>query len=129
MVYFNLVNLLYLYTQIVEQSGGACGLRDLELLKSAIAQPQMTFDSQELYPTLVEKAAAIGHSLIGNHPFLDGNKRIGHATIETFLLLNGFEISSTVDEQEQVILQLASGGMSREELTEWLKSHIVEKGK
>ena len=74
----------------------------------------MTFGGEDLYPTLVDKAAALGFSLILNHPFLDGNKRIGHAVMEVFLILNGYEISATVDEQEQVILALAAGRMSRE---------------
>ncbi len=65
---------------------------------------------------------------MNNHPFIDGNKRAGQIAMEKFLELNGFEIDSTVDEQEQIILQLASGGMSREELVYWLKGHIVEKG-
>ncbi len=85
----------------------------------------MTFGGQELYPTLVEKASALGFSLIRNHPFVDGNKRIGHAAMETFLVLNGYEIKASVDEQERVILQVASGEMGREAFTEWLRAHVV----
>jgi len=77
-------------------------------------------------PTIVEKAAALGFSLITNHPFLDGNKRIGHAVIEVFLVLNGFEIDASVDEQEDIILQVASGTLSREVFTEWLRVHMIE---
>ena len=89
----------------------------------------MTFGGEELYPTVVEKASALGFSLVKNHPFVDGNKRIGHAAMEVFLLLNGFEIEATVDEQEEVILQLASGKLGRDEFTEWLREHIVEKNR
>ena len=71
----------------------------------------MTFGGKDLYPSLVEKAAALGYSLIQNHPFLDGNKRTGHAVMEVFLSLNDFEIQSSVDEQENIILQVASGEM------------------
>ncbi len=85
----------------------------------------MTFDGQALYPSLVEKASALGFSLIRNHPFVDGNKRIGHAAMETFLVLNGYEIEASVDELERVILQVASGEMGREAFTEWLRAHIV----
>jgi death-on-curing protein len=109
------------------QSGGAEGLMHLSALESALAQPQMTFDGEDLYPTLVDKAAALGYALIKNHPFLDGNKRTGHAAMEVFLVLNGYEIRTTVDEQEHVILQVAASEIDREEFTAWLRSHIVAK--
>jgi death-on-curing protein len=84
----------------------------------------MTFGGKDLYPSIVEKAAALGHSLIQNHPFLDGNKRTGHAAMEVFLFLNGFEIRSSVDEQETIILQVASGEMDRGAFTVWLRDHV-----
>jgi death-on-curing protein len=86
----------------------------------------MTFDGRELYPTIVEKASALGFSLIQNHPFIDGNKRIGHAAMETFLMLNGHEISASADEQVDIILGVASGNISRHAFTNWLKEHIVD---
>ena len=73
---------------------------------------------------LAEQAAAIGFSLVSNHPFVDGNKRIGHAAMETFLLLNGLEFIATVDEQEMVVLGLAEGRLKRNAFTEWVRSHI-----
>ncbi len=93
-------------------------------LESAVAQPRMTFGGAELYPTVVEKAASLGFSLIQNHPFVDGNKRTAHAAMETFLVLNRYEIRATVDEQESVILQVASGRMNRDEFVRWLSDHI-----
>jgi death-on-curing protein len=84
----------------------------------------MTFGGEDLYPTLVDKAAAIGFSLVMNHPFIDGNKRIGHAAMEVFLVMNGYEIDAFVDEQETIILSLASGELEREAFTQWLKNHI-----
>jgi death-on-curing protein len=87
----------------------------------------MTFAGADLYPTLVEKAAALGYALIQNHPFVDANKRTGHAAMEVFLVLNGHEIRAAVDEQEQIILQVAAGERDREAFTEWLRSHIVER--
>ena len=128
MRYLTLYEVLELYRGIMEQSGGAIGVRDLNALESALAQPRMTFGGQELYPTIVEKAAALGFSLIKNHPFVDGNKRTAHATMETFLVLNGYEIRASVDEQERVILQVAAGKMAREAFMEWLRKHVVPKG-
>ncbi len=122
-----LAEILNLYRRIMEQSGGKMGIRNLSAIESAIIQPLMTFGDQELYSTIVEKASAIGFSLIMNHPFVDGNKRIGHAAMEVFLVINGFEINAEVDKQEKVILQLASGLMKRDEFTEWLGNHIVSK--
>ncbi len=107
------------------QSGGILGLRDPGGLESAVAQPEMTFGGDDLYPTITDKAAALGHALIQNHPFLDGNKRVGHAAMEVFLVLNGYEINAPVDEQEQIVLSVASGGMSRAEFGEWLKGRVV----
>jgi death-on-curing protein len=87
----------------------------------------MTVGGQELYPTIVEKASALGFSLIKNHPFVDGNKRTGHAAIEVFLILNGHEIKADVDEQEQVILQVAASKMDRDSFTAWLRTQVVGK--
>ena len=114
-----------LYRKIIVQSGGTQGIRDLGALESALAQPRVTFGGKELYPTTIEKASALGFSLIQNHPFVDGNKRAGHAAMETFLVLNGFEIDASVDEQERLVLQVASGKLERDEFTTWLRGHIV----
>ena len=115
------------HRQILAQSGGAAGLMHLPALESALAQPQMTFGGEELYPTVVDKAAVLGYTLIKNHPFLDGNKRTGHAAMEVFLVLNGYEIRAAVDEQERVILQVAASEIDREEFTTWLRAHVVAK--
>jgi death-on-curing protein len=127
MRYLALNEVLDLYRQVMDQSGGAVGIRDLNALESAVAQPRMTFGGQGLYPTVVEKASALGFSLVMNHPFVDGNKRIGHAAMETFLVLNGFEINASVDEQERVISQLAVSDLDRDEFTKWLRTHITER--
>src|SRR6185295_13549027 len=114
MRYLTLKEALELHRRIIEQSGGSKSVRDFGLLESALAQPLMTFDNVDLYPTLVEKAAALCFSIVSNHPFTDGNKRVGHAAMETFLLLNGYEISALVNDQEEVILSLAAGEYERE---------------
>lgn len=126
MRYLTLNEVLDLYYRILEQFGGSAGIRDFGALESALAQPKMTFGGEELYPTVVDKTAALGFSLISNHPFVDGNKRIGHAAIEVFLILNGYEIEAGVDEQEQIILEAAAGRRNRDGLKEWLSLHIVE---
>jgi death-on-curing protein len=123
--YLTLEEVLELHRLLLAQSGGLDGVRDLGCLESAIAQPRMTFDGQDLYPDLNEKAAAFGFSLVCNHPFVDGNKRVGHAALETFLVLNGFEIKAGVDEQEQIVLSVAAGTMPREDLVAWLRTKVV----
>ena len=127
MRYLNLPELIELHRRLIEDTGGAEGLRDLHGLESAIAQPRASFGGKELYPTLAEKAAAICYSLVLNHPFFDGNKRVGHAAMETFLLLNGSELDATIDEAEQIILKLASGTLKRDQLTHWIWDHITDR--
>jgi death on curing protein len=125
MRYLSLAEVLVLHERIVAQSGGATGLRDLGALQSAIAQPRATFDGVDLYPALPEKAAALAHSLVSNHPFIDGNKRIGHATLETFLVLNGFELAAPVADAERTFLALAEGSLTRAGLRDWIEQHLV----
>jgi death-on-curing protein len=122
--YLTIGEVLEIHQQIMDQFGGAMGILNLGGLESALAQPRMTFAGSDLYPSIGAKACALGYSLIQNHPFVDGNKRTGHAAMEIFLVLNGFEIQAPPDEQEQVILQVASGEMERDEFTTWLQSHL-----
>lgn len=124
MRHLTLSEVLSLHAELVATSGGAPGVRDLGRVQSALAQPQTTFEGEALYPTLVEKAGALGFALIQGHPFVDGNKRIGHAAVEVFLVLNGFELRESVDEQERAILAVASGQMSREAFTAWLAARV-----
>ncbi|MEW4570639.1 type II toxin-antitoxin system death-on-curing family toxin [Tautonia sp. JC769] len=124
----SLEEVIALHRMLIAQSGGSDGLRDPKTLDSAVSQPRMTFGGEDLYPTLIEKAAALGFSLVMNHAFIDGNKRIGHAAMEVFLALNGSEISASTDEQERVILDLAAGLLKREAFTEWLRTHTVARG-
>ena len=123
MRYLSLGEVVRLHQRLIEQSGGATGIRDLGLLDSALAQPRATFDDRDLHPTVLDKAAALCASLVQNHPFVDGNKRVGHAAMATFLVLNGVDVTASIDEQEKLILSLASGVSRREELVAWLKEH------
>jgi len=108
MRYLTLSEVLDLHRFVIEQSGGATGVRELGGVESAVAQPQMMFGTKKLYPTIESKATALCFSLIMNHPFVDGNKRIGHAAMETFLVMNGYEMVVEVDDSEKVILSLSS---------------------
>jgi len=125
MRYLGLGDILELYRRIMEETGGATGVRDINGLQSALAQPRMTFEGNDLYPSVAAKAAALGFSLIMNHPFLDGNKRVGHAAMELFLLMNGQEIAAPVDEQQATILRVAKGEIRREQFLNWLELHLV----
>ena len=122
--YLTLAEVIELHSQILAQVAGSGGIRDLGALESAIAQPRMTFGGEELYPTIIEKASALGFSIVMNHPFIDGNKRAGHAAMETFLVLNRLEIKVVVDEQERVILALAAGELERDAFTDWLRKSV-----
>ena len=126
MRHLSLAEVIALHRMVIEQAGGSPGLRDLGALESAIAQPRITFGGADLYPSLVEKSAALCFSLVKNHPFVDGNKRVGHAAMETLLVLNGSEIEASSDEQEQLVLALAAGQLSREDLVGWLRGHVRE---
>jgi len=119
--YLALGEVLALHEQVLQQTGGAGGLRDLAALESAIAQPRATFGGHELYPDLLTKATALAYSLIRNHPFVDGNKRVGHAALETFLMLNHHELDAPIDEMESMILGVAAGTASRAQLQAWIQ--------
>lgn len=121
----SLGEVLALHRRILAETGGRPGVRDLGAIASAVSQPRVTVGGSDAYPTVIEKAAALGYSLIRNHGFLDGNKRIAHAAMEVLLVLNGLEIRASVDEQERLMLSLAAGKTSRAELVQWLKTHAV----
>lgn len=103
------------------------GLRDEGLFDSALAQPQAAFGGQELHPTLAAKAAALAFSLINNHAFVDGNKRVGFAAMAVFLELNSHKLVCSPDDGEATVLAVASGQMDRQQLTNWIESKIVKK--
>lgn len=124
MRFLTVEEILELHGRVLAVSGGLAGIRELGDVEKGAAQPQMAFGGQDLYVGLAEKAAALGFSLICNHPFVDGNKRIGHAAMETFLVLNGWELFASVDDQEQTILAVADGTLSREQFSAWVASHL-----
>ena len=125
MRYLTLGEVVELHRLVLAASGGATGIRDLGALESAVAQPRASFGGSDLHPTLIEKTGALGFALAQGHPFVDGNKRVAHAEIATFVLLNNADIAATVDEQEQLMLNLASGRLSRSDLVAWLREHVT----
>ena len=123
MRYLSLGEVVDLHQALLDQTGGATGIRDLAGLESALAQPRATFDGVDLHPAVVQKAAALGFSRTLNHPFVHGNKRVAHAAMEVFLLLNGRELVGTIDQHDRLMLDLAAGEITREQLTDWLEQH------
>ena len=117
-------HILMLHSMLMEQSGGMKGLRDEGLLDSAVNLPLQTFGGQELYPTILEKAARLGYGLIHNHPFVDGNKRIGTHAMLVFLDINNVVVSYEDEDLIATILRVASGDMDDLGLLEWLKGHV-----
>jgi death-on-curing protein len=127
MRYLTVFEVLDLHRLVIERTGGSLGIRDMNLLESAMAQPAMTFGGDDLYPSISDKAVSLAFSIIQNHPFVDGNKRAGHAAMETFFVLNGYELKAPADEQEGIILQVAAGKLSREQFRVWVKDHVIVK--
>ncbi len=116
--------ILLLHSALIQQSGGADGIRDEGLLDSAVNTPFQTFADQELYPSLLEKAARLGFGLICNHPFIDGNKRIGTHAMLVFLDINQMTLSYEDDDLIETILRVASGTLDYNGLLDWLQEHL-----
>ena len=116
--------ILLLHSVLIAESGGSDGVRDEGLLDSAVNTPFQTFSGQDLYPTVLEKAVRLGFGLIRNHPFIDGNKRIGTHAMLVFLNLNSITLSYEDDELISAILSVASGEMDADGLLKWIQQHI-----
>ncbi len=114
---------LMLHEKLVNETGGSPGLRDEGLLESALASPFQEFATFSPYPTIQQKAARLGFSLVMNHPFIDGNKRIGAHAMLTLLALNGIEIACTQKELADTILNVAAGNIGYDGLLQWLLDH------
>ena len=127
MIRMSKAQVMRIHTKLTAVTGGADGVRENGLLESALEAPFQTFGGYELYPTIEEKAARLGASLVGNHPFVDGNKRIGVHAMFVFLALNGIEPQYTQQELADLGIALADGSMKYEELLEWLRKHLQYK--
>lgn len=115
--------ILILHTQLIQQTGGSEGVRDYNLLDSALETPFQSFGGDELYPTIQAKAARLGYGLIKNHCMIDGNKRIGTHSMLVFLALNGIELKYMQKELYETILDVAAGKIEYEDLLQWVLDH------
>ena len=125
MIKFSKEKVLLLHQLMAEATGGDVGLRDEALLDSAIENIFATFGGEELYPSKEEKAAQLGYSLISNHAFIDGNKRIGIYIMLSFLELNGVKIDATNEEVTQLGMEIAGGSAQKDEILDWIKKHRI----
>ena len=116
-------NIIALHSRLISQSGGNDGIRDAHLLDLSVNSPYHTFGGQHLYPTLQAMAAHLAFSLVKNHPFIDGNKRIGVLAMMVFLSVNGIPVSCTDNELETIGWGLADGSFTEAELLDWIFSH------
>lgn len=123
MEYLTSAEVLLIHARLIQRTGGVSGVRDVGLMESAVARPQATFGQNDLYPDVWSKAAALMHSLIKNHPFMDGNKRTALAAAVMFLEMNGYVLTVNSDGVLAFTRQAAAGGMELEEMAEKLKAH------
>ena len=123
MIRFSREKVLLLHQLLAEETGGAVGVRDQALLDSALESAFSGFGDKEFYPTKEEKAARLGFALVGNHAFLDGNKRIGMYVMLTFLEVNGVRMDCTNEDVVEAALGVASGKMGYEDLLAWVRAH------
>jgi death-on-curing protein len=114
---------LAIHADLLRRYGGKQGLRDSKLLDSALAQAKMTMGGKFVHRTVFEKAAAYGYHVCGNHPFVDGNKRVAFVLMDMFLLNNGWEITAGEEEAFLTMMALASGQLTKAQLAAWLKEH------
>ena len=112
--------------KLIENFGGIKGLRDLGLLDSALNRPFMTFEQNDLYDSIFEKASILLLGIIQNHPFLDGNKRIGYFVFRAFLLSQGYDLKANEDEKYDFVIKIAKGDFSYSDILKWLNKHSIE---
>ena len=125
-VFLTFAEIIEIHNYQIENFGGASGVRDMELLKSAIGMPSAPFGGTFLHPTIYEMAAAYLFHLVENHPFVDGNKRVGAMAALVFLDMNGIDFEASDEEFTAMVLRVASGKMLKAEITLFLKKHSSE---
>ena len=116
---------LTLHRELTRETGGADGLRDEGLLDSALNAPFQSYEGVDAFPSIQQKAARLGYGLVKNHAFVDGNKRIGAHAMLVFLMLNGIDLDYTQEELSSLILQVASGDSSFEDMVKWIVNHQI----
>jgi len=122
--YLSIAQVLHLHVLQTARFGGSRRLRDRGALEAAVARPQATFGGEDLYEDVAAKAAALAHSVIQNHPFLDGNKRVGAMALEVFLLVNGHALRASDEDLEDVVLAVARDGLAAEALAIWIRQRL-----
>ena len=123
-VYLSIAQVVALHEALIGAFGGVLAIRDRGMLEAAVARPAMTFGGEDLYVDLAARAAALMHSLALNHPFIDGNKRIGVAAAEFFVERNGHAVHAADEEIEEVTLAVAEGAVGVEALTIWFRQRL-----
>lgn len=123
MDYLSVLEVAVIHARLIQRTGGASGLRDLGLLEAAVARPQATFGDSDLYPSVWDKAAALMESLVLNHPFIDGNKRVAFVATGLFLERNGYTFEATQDEVYTFTMGVAEGAIDRVAIAAWLRKH------
>ncbi len=120
----SLDEVLQIHEILIKRFGGTSGLRDKNLLAASLQRPFATFDQAELYPTTIERGAAILESIVTNHPFLDGNKRTGYTLMRLMLLNENLDISASEDEKYEFVIAIAEGNFNFEEIRKWIQEHV-----
>lgn len=123
MDYLSVLEVAVIHARLIQRTGGASGLRDLGLLEAAVARPQATFGDSDLYPSVWDKAAVLMESLVLNHPFIDGNKRVALVATGLFLERNGYTLEATQDEVYTFTMGVAEGAIDRVAIAAWLRKH------
>lgn len=123
-LYLSIEQVLYIHALQIRRFGGSAGLRDRGALEAAVARPQATFGGEDLYPELPAKAAALMHSVVTNHPFVDGNKRVGAHAALLFIRVNGMQPLITPEELTEVTMSVARGELSAQALAIWLRQRL-----
>lgn len=121
---FSIEEVLAIHQVLIDEFGGAMGIRDQSLLEAALHRPLQTFDRKELYPTPIEKAAAILESIVVNHPFVDGNKRTGYVLMRMILLEAGLDINASQEEKYDLVIGVAKGDLDHLRIAQWISEKI-----
>jgi death-on-curing protein len=123
MKYLTSEQVLFIHSRVIAETGGIHGVRDLGLLESAVARPQVTFDGKELYADVFIKAAALMDSLVNNHPFANGNKRTGVMSAGLFLLINGYKLKIPSTAMADITMRVATKKVTIEKLAQWMRKN------